>query len=141
MSVENEALVRRYYEDMCNGRQNGLAGELFSDEHEYHDPSIPGAEGPEPMAKMIGVFQDGIEGNWDVHDVFAGGDRVAVRWTLRGEHTGEIMGVPPTGYEIGVEALSVHRIDDGKIAETWTVWDFLGFLQQLGALPTPPEED
>jgi steroid delta-isomerase-like uncharacterized protein len=141
MSAENEALVRRYYEDMCNGRQNGLADELFSEDHEYHDPSIPGAEGPEPMAKMIGVFQDGIEGNWDVQDVFAGGDRVAVRWTLRGEHTGEIMGVPPSGYAIGCEALSVHRIADGKIAETWTVWDFLGFLQQLGALPTPPEED
>ncbi|MEA2685709.1 MAG: hypothetical protein QOE93_904 [Actinomycetota bacterium] len=141
MSTENEAVVRRYYEDMCNGRQNGLAAELFSEDHEYHDPSIPGAEGPEPMAKMIGVFQDGIEGNWDVHDIFAGGDRVGVRWTLRGEHTGEIMGVPPSGYDIAVEALSVHRVADGKIAETWTVWDFLGFLQQLGALPTPPEED
>ena len=40
-----------------------------------------------------------------------------------------------------MEAISVHRIEGGKIIETWTVWDFLGFLQQLGALPTPPEED
>jgi len=66
---------------------------------------------------------------------------VAVRWTLRGSHTGEIMGIPPTDNDIAVEALSVHRVDDGRIVETWTVWDFLGFLQQLGALPTPPEED
>jgi steroid delta-isomerase-like uncharacterized protein len=141
MSAENEALVRRYYDDMCNARRNDLAETLFADDHEYHDPAIPGADGPEPMAKMVGIFQDGIEGQWDVHDVFGGGDRVAVRWTLRGEHSGEIMGIPPTGYEIAVEAQSIHRIEGGKIIETWTVWDFLGFLQQLGALPTPPEED
>ncbi|HVF14300.1 MAG TPA: ester cyclase [Acidimicrobiales bacterium] len=141
MSAENEALVRRYYEDMCNRRQNDLADILFADHHEYHDPAIPGADGPEPMVKMVGIFQDGIEGQWDVQDVFAGGDRVGVRWTLRGEHNGEIMGIPPTGNDIAVEALSVHRIEGGKITETWTVWDFLGFLQQLGALPTPPEED
>ena len=95
MSAENEALVRRYYEDMCNGRQNDLADALFADDHEYHDPAIPGAEGPDPMVKMVGVFQDGIEGEWDVHDLFGNGDRVGVRWTLRGEHTGEIMGIPP----------------------------------------------
>ena len=71
MSAENEVVVRRYYEDMCNGRQNDLADELFADDHEYHDPAIPGADGPEPMVKMVGVFQDGIEGQWDVHDLFA----------------------------------------------------------------------
>ena len=141
MSAENEALVRRYYEDMCNGRQNDLADVLFAEDHEYHDPAIPGAEGPDPMVKMVGIFQDGIEGEWDVHDLFGNGDRVGVRWTLRGEHSGEIMGIPPTGSDIAVEAISVHRIEGGKITETWTVWDFLGFLQQLGALPTPPEED
>jgi predicted ester cyclase len=47
------------------------------------------------------------------------------------------MGLEPTGKSIEVEAISVHRIADGKIAEDWTVWDALGMLQQLGAVPAP----
>jgi predicted ester cyclase len=44
-------------------------------------------------------------------------------------------GIPPTGKSIRVEAISIHRMRDGKIAETWEVWDTLGFLQQLGVVP------
>ena len=47
------------------------------------------------------------------------------------------MGVAPTGKAISVEAISVFRIANGKIAEEWTVWDALGLLQQVGAVPTP----
>jgi predicted ester cyclase len=47
------------------------------------------------------------------------------------------MGVPPTGKQIEVEAISVFRIEDGKIAEEWTVWDALGLLQQVEAVPAP----
>ena len=47
------------------------------------------------------------------------------------------MGVEPTGKPIEVDAISVFRIADGKIAEEWTVWDALGLLQQVGAAPTP----
>lgn len=140
MSAENEALVRRFYEDMCNGRQNDLAGELFAEDHEYDDPAIPGVPGPEAMVKTVSVFQEGMECQWDLEDLFGSDERVAVRWVARGRHTGEIMGIPPTGNEIAVRAISVHRVQDGRISRTWTVWDFLGFLQQLGALPTPPEE-
>jgi predicted ester cyclase len=41
----------------------------------------------------------------------------------------------PTGNSISVEAISIFRIADGKIAEEWTVWDALGLLQQVGAVP------
>ncbi len=47
----------------------------------------------------------------------------------------QLMGVPPTGKQIEVEAISVFRIEDGKIAEEWTVWDALGLLQQVEAVP------
>ena len=47
------------------------------------------------------------------------------------------MGLPPTGRPIAVQAISVFRIADGRIAEEWTVWDALGLLQQVGAVPAP----
>ena len=48
-----------------------------------------------------------------------------------------MIGVPATGREIHVDAISVMRIDDGKIAEHWCVWDTAGMLQQIGAVPVP----
>jgi predicted ester cyclase len=49
---------------------------------------------------------------------------------------GEVNGIPATGNKIRVDAITIHRLDDGKIAETWDVWDTLGFLQQIGVVPT-----
>jgi predicted ester cyclase len=63
------------------------------------------------------------------------GDRVIARWTGSGTHVGELMGITPTERPIEVDAISVFRIADGKIAEEWTVWDALGLLQQVGAVP------
>lgn len=63
------------------------------------------------------------------------GDRVVVRWTGDGTRLGEIDGVAATGSATPVDVLSVHRIGDGKIAQTWAVWDTLTFLQPIGVLP------
>jgi len=46
------------------------------------------------------------------------------------------MEAPPTGRSIPVDAISVHRLKGGKIAETWRVWDTLGVLQEIGVVPT-----
>ena len=46
------------------------------------------------------------------------------------------MGIPPTGKTLSIDAITIHRMDNGKIAETWEVWDTLGFLQQIGVVPT-----
>jgi predicted ester cyclase len=45
------------------------------------------------------------------------------------------MGIAPTGAPIEVDAISLFRVRDGKITEEWTVWDALGLLQQVGAVP------
>ncbi len=44
----------------------------------------------------------------------------------------ELNGIPPTAQTFDVSAMSIHRMQANKIAETWEVWDTLGFLQQLG---------
>lgn len=136
MSEANEAVVRRFYEELCNGRQNDLASELFTDDHQLHDPQVPAGRGPQGIADVVSVYQNGVEGHWGIEELFSAGDRVVVRWTGSGTHTGEINGIPPTGKDIRVDAISVHRLQDGKIAETWEVWDTLGFLQQMGVVPT-----
>ena len=135
MSAENEAVVRRFYEQMCNERKNELADELFTADHRMHDPQVPAGVGPAAMAEVVSVYQEGVEGHWGIEEIFSTDDRVVVRWTGSGTHTGTVNGIPPTGRKLAVDAISIHRLADGKIAETWEVWDTLGFLQQIGVVP------
>jgi len=135
MSVENEAVVRRFYEQMCNERKNDLAAELFADDHVMHDPQVPTPVGPQGMADTVSVYQKGVDGHWGIEELFSAGDRVVVRWTGSGTHVGEVNGIPPTGKKVAVDAITIHRLAGAKIAETWEVWDTLGFLQQLGVVP------
>lgn len=137
MSASDEAVVRRFYEEMNNGRKNELAPELFTDDHAFHDPQIQAGKGPEGVAETVTVYQAGLDGHWKIDDVFSSGDKVVVRWTGSGKHVGEINGIPATGKVVeNISAISIHRMSNGKIAETWEVWDTLGFLQQLGVVPT-----
>ena len=57
MSAENEAVVRRFYEEMNNGRKNEVAGELFTADHTMHDPQVPADDGPEGMVAVVSTYR------------------------------------------------------------------------------------
>ena len=67
----------------------------------------------------------------------AEGDKVVSRFTVSGTHQGEIMGAAPTGKLVTHTGLQTDRISGGKIVESWTNWDALGLLQEIGAIPSP----
>ena len=137
MSAADEAVVRRFYEEMNNARKNELAADLFTADHSLHDPQVPNQTGPDGMVATVSVYQTGVDGHWEINEIFSAGDRVVARWTGTGTHVGEVNGVPATGKRVGpIECIAIHRMADGKIAETWQVWDTLGFLQHIGVVPT-----
>jgi predicted ester cyclase len=76
------------------------------------------------------------DGGVTIEEVIAEEDKVAVRFTYRGTHQGELMGIAPTGTQVTVSGMDINRIVEGKIAERWAVFDMLGILQQLGVVPT-----
>jgi steroid delta-isomerase-like uncharacterized protein len=136
MSAKDEAVVRRFYEEMNNDRNNAIAPELFTADHAFHDPQISAGDGPEGVVATVTTYQVGLDGHWRIDDIFSSGDKVVVRWTGEGTHVGDVNGMPATGKKVlDISAISIHRMDKGKIAETWEVWDTLGFLQQLGVVP------
>jgi steroid delta-isomerase-like uncharacterized protein len=137
MSAENEALVRRFFGDFCNGRRADLADELIADDYVSYGPQAPPARGPDELRDRVGLYQEAVDGHWEVKEMLSVGDKVVARWIGSGTHRGELMGVDPTGKPISVDAISIFRVADGKIAEEWTVWDALGLLQQVGAVPAP----
>ena len=135
MSAENEALVRRFFEEFCNDRRADVVDEIVAADYVSHGPQAPPAQGPDGVVARVGLYQEAVDGHWTIDDLFSAGDRVVTRWTGTGTHVGELMGLPATGQPIAVEAITIHRIADGQIAEEWTVWDALGLLQQVGAVP------
>lgn len=75
MGASEEAVVRRFYEEMNNGRKNELAGELFTDDHVLHDPQVPAGPGPSGVADAVAVYQQGLDGHWQIEEIFSAGDR------------------------------------------------------------------
>lgn len=70
-------------------------------------------------------------------EVIGEGDRVAVRWTIRGTHKGEFAGIAPTDRQIELPIMELFRSSDGQLAEAWDQYDRLHLLEQLGAAPVP----
>jgi predicted ester cyclase len=70
-----------------------------------------------------------------IDDQLAEGDKVATRATIRATHRGEFMGIAPTGKHVAFTGILISRVEEGKMAETWTYVDTLGLFQQLGTFP------
>ena len=138
MSVDNKAIARRFVDDFYNAGNLDLLHELCAPNYAVHDPAAPQGTDLETWKEVVRHYQLGLP---DIHmvieDLLAEDDKVAVRWTARATHTGELMGIPPTGKQATIAGMTIHRIADGKIVETWWNWDALGTMQQLGLLPTP----
>src|SRR5262245_51984652 len=117
-SEQNRALSQRFFVEVCNGRKLEVAEELFSADHTYHDPASPGiGPGPAGMKQLIGTYQTGFgDATWTVHEVLdAAPDTVVTRWTGSGTHTGELLGIEPTGRQVSVPGIWIHRMAGGKI--------------------------
>jgi len=128
---------RRMIEEVFGAGKYELADELVAADAVGHDPALPetptGPEGVKEAARGYrGAFPDL---RMSAEEVVAQGDKVAIRWTARGTHKGELFGIAPTGKEATVTGITIDRWAGGKIAESWTNWDTLGLLQQLGAVP------
>ena len=87
------------------------------------------------MLWLASVFSDQ---RWDVHDVIGEGDVVATRVTHHGRHTGELMGIPPTGREVAYQYVHFFRFRDGRVVEQWSVRDDMTLMRQLGVVPGGP---
>jgi predicted ester cyclase len=121
-----------------------VADEIVAQDHALHDPVLPDLPtGPEGDKQGLRLYRGAFPGaNLTIEDQIAEGDKVVTRWTGRGTHQGELMGVAASGNQVQITGISISRISEGKLAETWTNYDALGMMQQIGAVPKPaPSEE
>lgn len=140
MSIEdNKALVRRWLEAVDTGDVAVLGRYLAAAYVDHNPPPFPdlppGRAGAErAFALALAAFSDF---HHVIEDQIAEGDLVVSRIAGTGVHTGEFLGIPPTGRRVSMSGIAIHRVQDGRIVEHWAQIDALGLLQQLGAVPAP----
>ncbi len=144
MSLEqNKAMDRRFYEEVWSGGNLAALDELMAVNFDDHDEPHPTETlaGLEHAKQTIAMYRVAFpDVHFTVEDQIAERDRVVTRWTAHGTHTGAFRGIPPTGKQAMVTGISISRVADGKFVESWTSFDALGLLQQLGAVPSMGEE-
>ena len=135
---ENKALVRRYAEEVFGKGDVDLSDEILADGYVSHNPPpgiAPDKAGREQLAVAHADAFDNLA--LTAADMIAEGDKVAIRWTWSGTQKAEYLGIPSTGKSVTMTGISIHRIDGGKIVETWDQVDMLGMMQQMGVIPAP----
>jgi len=138
MSVEeNKALARRVMADVVNTGNMALVDELVAPGFVRHDlgggPDIVGPEGVKLLVAALRATFPDIQ--MTIEDVIAEGDKLVVRYTARGTHSGGIQGIAPTGRKVTWAGINIYRGEGGKVVETWQLSDGLGLMQQLGVVP------
>ena len=138
---ENKTIARRFNDEVWDKGDEAALEELFAEDAVDHG-AIPGQPpGREGHKYQVRLFRSAVP---DLHvtaeDIFSEGDKVAYRWTGRGTHEGELMGIAPTGNAVTFRGIDVLRIEGGKVVERWSEYNALEAMQQMGVLPSPEEQ-
>jgi steroid delta-isomerase-like uncharacterized protein len=134
---ENKAIVRKYREAHNQNNLDALDAIVAQDliSHSALPGLPPGLAGGKLAHQgFLAAFPDT---QTTTEDLFAEGDKVVERYTARGTHQGDFMGVPPTGKKFAVESIVIYRFANGKIVEMWGLNDATGLMMQLGLMPAP----
>jgi len=135
----NKAVVRRAYDMGMNRRDMKVVDEVFSPDYIAYFRGEPPIRGREDFKVSLAAFFEAFSDLvFTVEDAIAEGDRVAIRWSATGVHSGEYRGfpptlrVPPTGKRLTFTAIDLYRLEGGVIAEEWNTLDQLELLHQMG---------
>ena len=119
-------------------------GADMSDLETVVDPNVtdhqemPGltSTGAQRMRDLLGIFRAAFpDMHAEINDLIVEGDKAVLRTTMSGTHTGDFMGIPPTGKSFSIDAIDIMRFENGRAVEHWGLTDDAGMMRQLGLLP------
>lgn len=138
MSVGNKTLMHRWFEEVWNKKNPNAVDELLAPGallYGLGDSPMQPVKGPEEFKvfwkRFVEAFPD-IQ--VAVESTISEGDKVAARCSVRGTHSGNGLGVPPTGKRINITGVAIAGFKDGQVVEGWNNFDFFALYQQLDLL-------
>ena len=136
MSAEENKAIALRASEIVNQKNPDLIEECYPPDFVWHGPDqdIRGYEQAKQMSStFLAAFPDAQITD---EDVIAEGEKVVRRYTTHATHQGETeMFGPPTGRQIELKGITIHRIEGGKIVEEWESFDNLSVMKQLGLAP------
>ena len=140
-SHDLRALARRWFERVWNQKNTAAIGEMMTADCVIHGLHEEGQtmSGPAQFRRFYDPFRSAFPDiRVSVEDVLLDGRKTAVRILATGTHTGEGLGIPPTGRPVRASGIVIMRWDDtGRIAEGWNEFDAAGMQRQLAAPAMP----
>lgn len=133
---EHATTIASAVQQLNAGDVDGYVTTLYAPDAVFH--GFPPAFAPDRdgIADFFRALRAGVpDATISAQDLFADGDKVAVRFTLTGTHTGELFGGTGSGAPIDAEGITILRFLDGRCVERWNRLDDVAFLSQIGAMP------
>jgi predicted ester cyclase len=135
--TDHEATVRRLFDEIINAGNIDLADELFAPDFVDHGP-MGEMRGIEAFKQLVQMWRSAVpDVRCTVEDWFESGDMAGWNVRVRGTHTGEMMGIPPTGRSFEYVTPNIGRFENDKPAEHWADQGMFQFLTQIGVLEQP----
>jgi len=130
MTLEaHKALVRRWI-DAWIAMDLDVLDEIFARDYVVNETLI-GVDGVKQAVQFLHTVLSGISA--ELHEFVAEGDKVVIRWTIRGRHAGNFMGIPPTGKELELTGINIYQIVDHKIIANHEQTNISEVFQKLQA--------
>lgn len=132
LRAQKIAPVRRFLEEFKNHENINIVDETWTEDCVLHLTGFPvpaGREGQKTIGRSI--FSAFGNVHVEVNDTIVDGDKVVERHTATAVHKGDFMGVPATGKKVFWTENHIYRIEEGKIAETWSEASFFDLMAQI----------
>ena len=132
MALDLRQTSRRLMEEAYGRGNLDVFDELCSEEHRAHDP-LTGDTDRAGAKRNCAMYRDAFPDlKPAILKSYTDGETCTIHWRMTGTHQKELMGLEPMGARCTVEGITIDRFKGGKIVESWTQWDALGLMRQLG---------
>ncbi|OFX15561.1 hypothetical protein A3K71_01485 [archaeon RBG_16_50_20] len=129
---DNKTIIERFFEKVLKERNLSLLGDFVSESYVEHNPTPDQSVGIEGVRRHIQLFFTVFsDTEYRLEDIVAEGNKVVARWTLSGMHSGDFLGMPPTGTRIETSGIDIYYLQEGKIKEHWHEMDMLRLMTEL----------
>ena len=135
MSTESTEAVMTRFVEFINTADERLAQQIIAPDALFWAPTQAEAlRGPSGYLTLLAMLRSGFPDiNWTLEETITEGNKVAARFTMRGTHQGNFLGIEPTGNQISVQALNFYHFAGGQIVKEQGQPDLFGLIQQIGA--------
>ena len=131
--AQREAQVRRFIDEVWNGRNYDAAAELYGEAY-----TNPLGSGPSARTEVIRRYHRAFPDlHLSVDELIVTGDTVVLRATFRGTDTGGYVGRSPTGRAVEEWGVTIMHFENDRVAKEWVGADKLGLFVQLGVVANP----